>query len=425
MLPRNSLFFPPILTCKPVMEDGHSTISLSLTRLRHTNIRSRFAPLMMAIAAMILATQVGCQPGRTSTNSSSLGFGNNGQSRGIFGSNNRTQQAGFAQSGFGQSGFTQGGFGQGYANNGAPTGGFQGGTPQVNGLNNQQYSQLAGEVSTLNQRLGAYDADNQLLNTEVAGLKQKLELANQYNQALKQQLADTSGRIKQTDFDRQSATQQIAMLQGQVEELNRRNDQQLQQQQRFAQNQNGFNSPNNQNGISGQFAGFNNDRNNNSGSQTQLPGSATIRANNSLMRRLQDIQIPGGQARMDGDVIRVEFPTDRLFVPGTYQIQPAQLPVLQDIASTIRQSFPRQIIGIEAHWDGTPLSPPGTTDHQLTATQSLATFDELIKLGLPRNQLFTMAMASNRPRHPQGNVSGVSPNRRIELVIYPESYDGT
>ena len=152
-------------------------------------------------------------------------------------------------------------------------------------------------------------------------------------------------------------------------------------------------------------------------------GSATIRANNGLMQKLNSINIPGGDARMDGDIIRIEFPTDRLFTSGSYRIQTSQLPVLQNIASTIRESFPRQIVGIEAHWDGTPLNPPGTTDHQLTATQSLAVFDELVRLGLPARQLFTMAMASNRPRHQQRQVAGVSPNRRIELVIYPESYD--
>ena len=141
------------------------------------------------------------------------------------------------------------------------------------------------------------------------------------------------------------------------------------------------------------------------------------------MQQLNSINIPGGDARMDGDIIRVEFPTDRLFTSGSYRVQSAQLPVLQNIASTIRESFPRQIVGIEAHWDGTPLNPPGTTDHQLTATQSLAVFDELVRLGLPSKQLFTMAMASNRPRHRQQSVGGVSPNRRIELVIYPESYD--
>ena len=291
----------------------------------------------------------------------------------------------------------------------------------------QQLSQMANQVNSLNQRASAFDSDNQLLNTEVAGLKQKLELANQYNQTLKEQLADTSGRIQQSEIERNKAIAQADQFkrqvaaaqqqQGQSPNINqgqfaqasaqqpqpwqRQGDSQRQQNDRFAS----------QDSFNGQ-------------GRTQF-ASATIRANNSLMRQLDDINIPGGEARMDGDVIRIEFPSDRMFVSGSYQIAPSQRPVLSDIVSTVRRSFPRQIIGVEAHWDNTPLNPPGTTDHQLTATQSLAVFEELIRLGLPERQMFTMAMASNRPRHPAGSFGGVSPNRRIELVIYPETYDGS
>ena len=285
---------------------------------------------------------------------------------------------------------------------------------------NQQLSQMANEVGTLSQRLSATDSDNQLLNTEVAGLRQKLELANQYNQTLKEQLADTSGRIQQTELEKRQALAQTQEFRQRLQEA--------------AANTNGSS---NRNGFSGQFAQASaptqpEDRFDRFASRDSANGrgdvqfaSATIRANNSLMRRLSEIRIPGGEARMDGDVIRIEFPSDRLFVPGTYQVTPAQRPLLSEVVATIRRSFPRQIIGVEAHWDNTPLNPPGTTDHQLTATQSLAVFEELMRLGLPRRQLFTMGMASNRPRHSAEKVGGVSPNRRVELVIYPETYDGS
>ena len=286
----------------------------------------------------------------------------------------------------------------------------------------QQFSQMANQVNTLNQRVSAFDSDNQLLNTEVAGLKQKLELANQYNQTLKEQLADTASRIQQSEIERNNAVAQAKRFKQQA--------QQLQQQPTINQGQ--FAQVSAQQSQPWQRQGDaprQNDRFANRSSANGQGGSqfasATLRANNSLMRRLSDIDIPGGEARMDGDVIRIEFPSDRMFVSGSYQIAPSQRPVLSDIVSTVRRSFPRQIIGVEAHWDNTPLNPPGTTDHQLTATQSLAVFEELIRLGLPERQMFTMAMASNRPRHPSGSFGGVSPNRRIELVIYPETYDGS
>ena len=319
-----------------------------------------------------------------------------------------------------------------------PTGGFDNGSgsrgvgniaqqptrfpqPNPNQINqfNQQNSnaqnpnQLASQVDSLNQRVTAFDADNQLLNTELASLKQKLQLSENYGQTLKQQLADSSSQIQQFDRERQASAQQYAAAQQQLQQLQQQN-QQVQQQLAQAQQAGGSN-PDSRFANAG-FAG---------GAATSLPAAASLRANNTLLQRLNQINIPGGQARMDGDVIRIEFPSDTLFVPGTYQLQPAQLPVLQGIAGAIRRDFPKQIVGIEAHWDGTPLNPATTTHHQLTATQALAIFDRLVALGVPRNQLFTMALGSNRPRHSQAMTNGISPNRRIELVIYPETFDGT
>lgn len=293
------------------------------------------------------------------------------------------------------------GSGSRFANNTSQPSSYIGNQLIPPGADSQQYAAIANEVQNLNQRLGAYDSDNQLLNTEIASLQQKLQLANQYNATIKQQLADTANRIQRSEFEKQAAMQELAAARQRIEQFANVN-------------------PMTGSGVDSQLTG--------SGGNpvpSRFAGGATIRANNSLMQRLSSIQIPGGDARMDGDVIRIEFPSDRMFVPGTYQVQPAQLPVMQNIVTTIRQNFPKQIVGIEAHWDNTPLNPPTTSHHQLTATQALAVFDNLVRLGLPKNQMFTMAMASNRPRHPQGQPGGISPNRRIELVIYPETYDGT
>jgi flagellar motor protein MotB len=258
------------------------------------------------------------------------------------------------------------------------------------------------EYDDLNRRLGAFDNDNQMLNTEIASLQQRLDMASRYNQQLKEQLAGTSSQMTQVFAEREAAQQQLASLRLQLEQANQ--NLQLAQQQ--------LQQPAARLASSG------------GNGSTQLPG-AVLRVNNSLLQKVSAIQIRGAQARMDGDVIRIEFPTDSTFIPGTYQVQPSQLPLLQSVASTIGQHFPRQIVGVEAHWDNSALNSTEITDHQLTATQALVVFNELTRLGLPRNQMFTMAMASNRPRHPAGAAGGISPNRRIEIVIYPETYDGS
>jgi flagellar motor protein MotB len=257
---------------------------------------------------------------------------------------------------------------------------------------NQQaewFNSLAGQVQSLNSRLGQFDSDNQQLHTELASYRQKIQAAGDYNYQLKQQLTDTITQVQQLQNDKLNLEQQLATS-------------------RLGPSGNGGS------GQPGMLA---------SGAAavpSQLPGTAVLRANNSLLQQLPQLNIPGVKAQMDGDVIRIEIPSDSLFVPGTYNISNQHGAMLQEIAGAINRSFPRQIVGIEAHWDGTPIQPASTTHHQLTASQSLAVFDFMKRLGLPERQFFTMAMGSNRPRHPVGGPT----NRRVELVIYPENWDG-
>ena len=395
-----------------------------------SNRRQGFGCLLV----FLLLVSTGCGPvGNRSQSPFGGGLFNRGND---FASNNNTTGfgGGFGQSVFGdRSGSGQsgqlfapgGGFNSGSTNRSAGNIALQ--QPQLQqrqfqqpnfnqqafAAQSQNQNQLASQVNSLNQRVTAFDADNQLLNTELASLKQKLQLSENYGQTLKQQLAESSGQIQQFDRERQGSAQQLAAAQLQLQQLQQQN-QQVQQQ--LAQAQQAVDANAGDRFAQASFAG---------GASASLPAAASLRANNTLLQRLNQIHIPGGQARLDGDVIRIEFPSDTLFVPGTYQLQPAQLPVLQGIAGAIRRDFPKQIVGIEAHWDGTQLNPSTTTHHQLTATQALAIFDRLVTLGVPRNQLFTMALGSNRPRHSQTMTNGISPNRRIELVIYPETFDGT
>ena len=410
----------------------------------HRSINILFATkklVFCCLVALSLLVSSGCRP-VSSGSQFPFGSGNSGGlfgGGGLFNRNNDvvSNATGFA-GGFGQSVFgdrsaggltgqagrlfgpngavaSNGYTGSGYANPNPGNAGFQ----QPN-LNPQAFSgnqnQLASQLNSLNQRVTAYDTDNQLLNTELASLKQKLQLSESYGQTLKQQLADSARQIQQFDLERQGSAQQLAAAQQQLQQLQQQNQQAQQQLADARQAEYGQNP--NVNGARFAQAGFA------GGAAASLP-AASLRANNTLLQRLNEINIPGGQARLDGDVIRIEFPSDNMFVPGTYQLQPTQLPVLQGIVGSIRQNFPRQIVGIEAHWDGTQLNPATTSHHQLTATQALAVFDRLVAMGVPRNQLFTMAMGSNRPRHSQASSGGISPNRRIELVIYPETFDGT
>jgi flagellar motor protein MotB len=397
---------------------SNSGVIMNFSNPNTSTFFDKVTPLLalFAVTASLVLGLAGCGP----VSSKSNGPGLLGRGSTFAGTQNRGQIGPGFGGGFGQSVFGNqngAGFGSSRSPNvqapgyRSPSQVASGQAPrlQVPGFGRQPTpnNQIAVQVTGLNQRIMALDSDNQLLNTELASLKQKLQLANDYSQSLKQQLADSARQIQQFGGQSQSSVQQLAAALQRIRQLEG-------QVQVAAEN-----ASRNSNSDRFASAGF---RGN---APAQLPSSTTLRANNSLLQKINAINIPGGQARMDGDVIRIEFPSDRMFAPGSYQIQPAQLPALQGIVGTIRQNFPKQIVGIESHWDGTPLNPATTTHHQLTATQALSVFDRLVAMGVPRAQLFTMAMGSNRPRYDKNVASSVSPNRRIELVIYPETFDGS
>ena len=367
------------------------------------------------IIVLVMSTFVGCrQPGFQTTQTRPRLF-NWGTGQGSWFNRTastqnvaqNTQRSSFWQNPFSRNRVAQNPFGQNGIARNANNVQIQTNSPQEY----QQYAQLAQELDSLNQQVGSFDSDNQQLHIEVAGLKQKLQVANDYNNQLKQQITDNTTQLQQFQFEKQSIEQQLANTQLTLNQS---------QQQIAAQTDQLRQSELRQNEIQGRFEYANT---NGGGVPSRQLGGATLRANNSLMQKISQIQIPGGQARMDGDVIRIEFPSDRLFSLGSYQVHPSQVSTLQSLANTIQQHFPNQIIGIEAHWDGSQLNPSTVSHHQLTATQALSIFDTLKQFGLPESQIFTMGMGSNRPRHPQGTAGGISPNRRIEVVIYPENYN--
>ena len=135
------------------------------------------------------------------------------------------------------------------------------------------------------------------------------------------------------------------------------------------------------------------------------------------------INITGFEVRQDGDVIRIEVPADRLFHARTAELLPTAAYVLDQLADPIvTRQYPQQKIGIEAHTDS---SPSGTTDHmELAYAQSLTVYRILAQQKrLATDQLYIL---SHEPATISLCVSNATPNgrssnRRIELVIYPET----
>jgi flagellar motor protein MotB len=245
------------------------------------------------------------------------------------------------------------------------------GQPAAVTLSPQQQTDLAQQTQQYQQRAASLDRDNQELESMLAQTRQQTQLLEEQIRATQVQLRDTTDRLASVQADNDLLRNRTSALAASVQTRN----------------------------------------------QTE------IRANNSLLRSLSITNLPGINVRQDGDVIRIELPGDQLFNVGTAQLKPGGDGLLRSVAADLAQSYPQQHIGIEGHTDGNPTpSPQFPTDQHLAVAQAMAVYDTLIRAGgMPGRQLFVVGHGGGHPLVSNGTDAGRARNRRIEVVVYPES----
>ena len=240
-------------------------------------------------------------------------------------------------------------------------------TPQQQAELSQQQS--VAQDQDYKQRLSRLDADNQDLQSQLARAQQSNQRLGEQVTLLRKQLADT------------------AELASQLEDAKRQADEK----------------------VGGLLA------------SSRRRGGATIRANSSWDKELASIKIEGIESRRDGDVIRIELPSDRLFRQGSAQFRGGGIQLLDQVASAIQRSYPNQHLGIEAHLDNSGTAA-GTSGHQVTASQAQAVFRQLTQRNrIPAERLMVVAHGSNHPLASNATPAGRAKNRRVELVVYPSA----
>lgn len=242
-----------------------------------------------------------------------------------------------------------------------PTTGWPAGT--------QPAAMATNQAAELDRQASArLDANNRDLHAELAKAQQQLQLQNEKNALLSKQLTDMAGQMQAEQVAKREAERRAETIQA----------------------------------------------------STRMRGGATITANNSVTKSLEMISVSGVEIRRDNDVIRIELPSDRLFVPGTAQLQTSAQYLLDQVADAVTRNYSRQMLGIEAHSDANPTG--AVSVQQLASTQALTVYATLITRNrLPPNQMFIAAHGSNHPLASNATPSGRAKNRRIELVVYPDT----
>jgi flagellar motor protein MotB len=226
----------------------------------------------------------------------------------------------------------------------------------------QQRSQ---QIETRAQQL---DQDNQDLQTVLAQTKQQSKLLEDQVAALKDQLSSTSSQLAQLKEDKQLTDKQVESM----------------------------------------------------AQATRRRTGAIITANSSLQRSLPAVNVPGVELRVDGDVVRLELPADRLFSPGSTQLSSSGTALVDSLATEVLRAYPEQMIAIEGHTDNQPV--PGQADNlQFSATRALAVYQYLTaRRQFAANQLFTVGHGANHPVVSNATASGRARNNRVEMVVYPD-----
>ena len=235
----------------------------------------------------------------------------------------------------------------------------------------QQQMQLVAQQSQEYQtRAASLDRDNQELESLLAQSRQQLQISNDELAATRQQLQTTADQLLAQRTDNEQLKTQSSQLVATV----------------------------------------------------QQRAGAEIRANNSLLKNLAVKQIAGLEVRQDGDVIRIEAPADKIFMPGSNYVQNGAETLLANIGADLRRNFPDHIIGIEGHTDDAPThSQQFPTSHHLSAAQALAVYNVLVQRNvMPASQLFVIGHGANHPVVSNASEAGKTRNRRIEFVVYPE-----
>jgi flagellar motor protein MotB len=235
----------------------------------------------------------------------------------------------------------------------------------------QQAPAIAAQVQDLNRRVGQLDLNNADLHRQLAQAEQARQTSQDQVSLLQKQLGDMASRLKDTQIAKAEADKQVSAIQA----------------------------------------------------STRARGGATITANNSIRQSLALVSIPGLDVRQDSEVIRIEVPSDKLFTPGTAQLQTDGARILDEVAAAVHRTYPRQRIVVEAHTDDSLGTNP-TAAHALTTGQAQAVFQQLVQRGrLPARQLAVLAMGENHPLASNATPAGKAKNRRIEIVVYPDTID--
>ena len=134
------------------------------------------------------------------------------------------------------------------------------------------------------------------------------------------------------------------------------------------------------------------------------------------------VRISGADVVPDGDLVRIRLESSQLFGSGRAELKPEVSGTLDRIAQTLKSDYAGRLVGIEGHTDADPITKSKwKNNHELSVARSVAVFEALKRRGVPESQLYVSGYGPNHPLAASNSKQSKSQNRRVEIVVYPES----
>ena len=114
-----------------------------------------------------------------------------------------------------------------------------------------------------------------------------------------------------------------------------------------------------------------------------------------------------------------------LFDSGKATLRRSANSVLDRVAEAIAQ-VPSQPVGVEGHTDNVPIQKSGWADNNaLSLARANAVIDYLVSRGIDRSRMTAVGHGENRPIASNKTAKGRQQNRRVEIVVLPQSSEAS
>ena len=110
-----------------------------------------------------------------------------------------------------------------------------------------------------------------------------------------------------------------------------------------------------------------------------------------------------------------------LFDSGKADLHPSAHRILDKVAKVLNE-VPGQPVGVEGHTDNVPIKVSGWPDNKaLSVARANAVVSYLIQQGVNSTRLMPIGYGEEKPIASNGTSAGRKKNRRVEIVILPQS----